>query len=94
MRRTLVLSLLLLLGACSTTSGASAEEEGGKAWAGERLYRKRCASCHRLRDPSEQTGEGWVEVMRRMAPRAHLSGDEAEVVLGWLRSQARGAPPR
>ncbi|BDG07781.1 c-type cytochrome [Anaeromyxobacter paludicola] len=54
----------------------------------ERLYRKRCASCHRLRDPGERTRASWADVMGRMAARAHLSDAERAAVLSWLQSRA------
>lgn len=90
MRR--ALALLLLTAGCASSGGAAAPRAEGSAADGERLYRKRCASCHRLREPSEQTSRGWSEVMLRMASRAHLSDDEREAVLAYLRSRASDAP--
>lgn len=36
-----------------------------------------CATCHRLFLPAEYTPEQWGGIVRRMAARASLSGDQA-----------------
>ncbi len=83
---------LLFLAACASPGSRAPGRAEGAAPDGAALYRKRCASCHRLRDPSEQTAQGWAEAMRRMAPRAHLSDAQREAVLGYLQGRARDAP--
>jgi mono/diheme cytochrome c family protein len=76
--------------ACATASGGAAP--GRPEAQGEQLYRGHCGSCHRLRDPSEQTRERWAWAVERYGPRAHLSEDERRLVLSFLQSRAKDAP--
>lgn len=89
MRAGLAAAVLLLLGAACATGGGGG---GLPAEAtGERLYRSRCASCHRLRDPAEQTRERWALAVRTYGPRAHLAPEEQARVLEWLQARASDA---
>lgn len=83
-----LLAAALCLCACATGGGAGrpAAEEG------ERLYRAHCASCHRLRDPAEQTRERWVWAVGHYGPRAHLDAAEQARVVAWLQARAADAP--
>ena len=76
--------------ACATSSGA-VDGVGGEDVAGGRLYREHCGSCHRLRDPSEQTAERWSWALDRFGGRAHLSAEQRRLVLGYLTSRALDA---
>ena len=80
-----VLALATL--ACATSRAGS----GGPEAQGEALYRGHCGSCHRLRDPSEQTRDRWAWAVERYGPRAHLSEGERQRVLAYLQSHARDA---
>jgi mono/diheme cytochrome c family protein len=86
--RSVLLAAVLCLGACAT-GGAAARPEGED---GERLYRGHCASCHRLRDPAERTGEGWAWAVGHYGPRAHLGAAEQARVVAWLQARAADAP--
>ena len=93
MRRPLAAALLalsLVAVACATPSSAGA---GNPDAAGEGLYRGHCASCHRLRDPSEETRDRWAWAVDRFGPRAHLSPGERALVLAYLKAHARDAAP-
>lgn len=73
---------LLALGCAGAGSTAAPRSEG------ERLYRAHCASCHRLRDPAEQTRERWAWAVARYGPRAHLPPEQQPTVLDYLQSRA------
>ena len=74
--------------ACAGTPGP----QGGAAQ-GERLYRSKCAACHRAYPPASRDREKWAEVLSRMAPKARLSDAERALVLEHLQANARDAPP-
>jgi mono/diheme cytochrome c family protein len=80
-----------LASACATTSGSGGG--GGPEAAGQRLYREHCGSCHRLRDPAEQTRERWAQAVEKFAGRAHLSPDDRQLVLAYLQAHAQDAAP-
>jgi hypothetical protein len=48
-----------------------------------------CATCHRLFLPAEYTPEQWGGIVKRMATRASLSGDQAADLLLYLSSASR-----
>ena len=91
-------ALLGLAVACAAGSSSShgATAPGGPASSsddhGARLYRTRCASCHRLHDPHERSADDWRRVLERMAPRGHLGPSEHAAVLAYLSANAKGAP--
>ncbi len=86
--------ILVLLAACGTSArSAIPTAAAAESPPGERVYRSRCSSCHRLRDPTEQTREGWADVMKRMASRAHLSDAERDAVLSFLKERAKDSVP-
>ena len=88
--RAILLTVVSAAGALALSACASAPPGGG-AGGGEALYRERCASCHRLHDPAERTRAGWNWIVERMAPRAHLSGEERAAVLRYLHAHAKDA---
>lgn len=83
--------LALAIVACATSSGAAAARGPGAE--GEQLYRGHCGSCHRLRNPSEQTRERWAWAVERYGRRAHLSEGERKLVLIYLQLHAQDAAP-
>jgi hypothetical protein len=91
LRRLTALLLLGLAGACATSPGKGAILAPEAADDGARLYRRRCASCHRLHDPGERSAGEWGDVLERMAPKAHLSADDRAAVLSFLQAHARGS---
>lgn len=75
---------LLVAAACA--SAPPAPEASG-----DRLYRSRCAACHRLYPPQERTRDEWATQVARMAPRAHLSDDDRARLLEYLQAHAKDA---
>ena len=43
---------------------------------GRDLYRHKCAACHKLREPSDYSGDKWQFWMEKMRQKAHL--DDAQ----------------
>lgn len=76
-----------LLTACA---GAPRAVDG--AAAPERLYRSKCAGCHRAYPPESHTRAQWAEVMPKMAEKAHLRDDERRTLLEWVEANAKDAP--
>lgn len=76
-----VLAALGLLVACAHGSGEAAAPDGAT------LYRRSCASCHRLKAPSEQDAETWRRAVERFG--SHLSPDERRAIADYLASGAR-----
>ncbi len=87
MRALLVVSALAaaLVVACATAAPlpAGPGEEGAV-----RLYRSRCAACHRLYAPEAHTAGEWRAAVDRMAPRAHLAPDEKATLERYLVAHA------
>jgi hypothetical protein len=92
--RTVLLAVALVAAACA---GAPAAPAGGSAGAGPadpaQLYRAKCSGCHRPYDPASRSRAQWAAVFSRMARRAHLTAEEADVLGGWLDASAADAPP-
>ena len=80
--------------ACATASYQARPAEPGTAdAAGEKLYREHCGSCHRLRNPADHGRERWAWAVDRFSGRAHLSREEAALVLAYLQARAKDAAP-
>lgn len=73
--------LLLLAAACSSAPSRPMSE-------GERLYRAKCASCHRLYEPAER--KDWPAVLDKMEAekKVHLSPEDRAEILGFLQGPA------
>jgi mono/diheme cytochrome c family protein len=82
--------LAVLTVACATGSGGKGAATGPDA-EGERLYRGHCGACHRLRDPGEQSRDGWARAVDKYGPRAHLAPEDRALVLGYLQARASDA---
>lgn len=89
MRRLLPAALALAIASCATArpSGDAPADAGG------RLFRSKCAACHRAYPPGERTRAQWAGVMVRMATRAHLTEAERASLLDWLAAHAKDAMP-
>jgi mono/diheme cytochrome c family protein len=73
---------------CCATPGAGGEAIRSD---GERIYRGHCASCHRLRAPSEHTRARWEWAIKEFGARAHLTDEQRPVLLEWLQARASDA---
>jgi hypothetical protein len=51
---------------------------------GRELYVQKCGSCHGLRLPESYTGPEWQNHLRVMAPRAHLSDQDENLIWKFL----------
>jgi mono/diheme cytochrome c family protein len=78
-----VLPALATLAACAHTAGGEAEAPPD----GARLYRRNCASCHRLKAPAEHDAATWRGAVERFG--THLSPAERQAVADWLAVSAR-----
>jgi mono/diheme cytochrome c family protein len=85
-------ALLAALAAASALACAGAPAPQTGPAQGERLYRSKCAGCHRAYPPQQLDAERWAEVLGRMAPRAKLSDGERAAILEYVQSHARDAP--
>jgi mono/diheme cytochrome c family protein len=90
-RALLVLASLVFASFVSTLGCAGAPPQQAGADGGERLYRSKCAGCHRAYPPASRGADAWSEVLSRMAPKAKLSDEERARVLEYLRSNAKDA---
>ena len=56
---------------------------------GRAIYVTECAACHKLFPPKDYSPEQWRVFVRRMAPRASLSGNQAADLLVYLSAAGR-----
>ncbi len=92
MRAPPAIAAAILAAACAGPARELTASSGGEREAA-RLYRSKCASCHRIHDPSEFTREGWKKNLDQMQGRAHLTRAEREEIERYLAAHARDAQP-
>ncbi|GAC1547054.1 MAG: hypothetical protein NVS2B9_14110 [Myxococcales bacterium] len=53
---------------------------------GERVYRSKCAACHRLYEPGERTRDQWESALAKMErlKKVRLTPEEEDLILGYL----------
>ena len=53
---------------------------------GERMYRAKCTSCHKVYQPSDQSPRQWAATVGKMEAekKVHLSPEERAEILGYL----------
>lgn len=56
---------------------------------GKTIYESSCKKCHKLHDPSSQNAEQWMNIMRKMGPKAKLDLDHYKFVSAYLVSQSK-----
>ena len=71
--------ILLLAAACSSAPSRPMSS-------GERLYRAKCTSCHRVYEPHEQTPPQWAATLDKMEAekKVHLTPEDRAEILGYL----------
>ncbi len=87
-------SVVLLAALAAGCAGARATPAPGRDprdARGEHLYRVSCAGCHRLREPSELTAEGWRAAVKEHGEDADVSPGEAALIREFLVRHAAGA---
>ena len=70
----------LVLAGCAGSSTRAPVSEG------ERTYRTKCGSCHRLHQPAEFSRERWPAVVAEMErkKKIRLSPEQRALILGYL----------
>ena len=86
MKRLALLAALLATAACAHGEAGATGSAPPEA---ERLYRRSCASCHRLKAPDEHDAETWRRAVERFG--THLSPEERRAIAGYLADHARPA---
>jgi mono/diheme cytochrome c family protein len=75
------------------TLGAAGGTSGGTDTAalrrGRAILVTECATCHRLFLPAEYSPEQWGGIVKRMSPRASLSGEQAADLERYLKAASR-----
>jgi hypothetical protein len=91
-----LLVALSFLAQCRSRSNlpSSAEEAiAKKQWSdadlnslksGFRLYNGKCGKCHELYKPEEYSEDDWFDILPKMSRKAHLSGDEQDLIKRFL----------
>ena len=87
MRKTLVKFLLLLLLIAIVTAEVACSSNGriaisGKMTHGEKLYRAKCANCHLLRNPHDNTPEEWAVNVEKYGKK--MTAEQRQLVLEYL----------
>ena len=77
-----VLVVLLLAGGLGCESGG--QLHSNRMSPGEKLYRARCASCHRLIGPKSHTNDEWVGYVEQYGKK--LSVEEKALMLAYLQA--------
>jgi mono/diheme cytochrome c family protein len=89
LRRLPLVALLLAAGACTRREAGAAPPQPDAA----RLYRLKCASCHRLKEPAEHDAATWQRAVERFG--RHLSTEERAALAAYLSGRApRPVRPR
>lgn len=57
----------------------------------EKLYRNRCAKCHKMYDPAKYTTQQWDIWMDKMGKKARLKGSQKEAVVEYVETTFRKA---
>lgn len=51
---------------------------------GHDVFQNHCGKCHKLPKPDSRTNPEWTKVLKKMAPKAKLTDDQAELVYKYL----------
>ncbi|NOX88577.1 MAG: hypothetical protein GXO77_06095 [Calditrichaeota bacterium] len=81
MRKAIIFGLVvaaLFLIACTTQINSRPLSEG------EKLFRSKCASCHRLPDPVSRDAKQWEDVLAKHEKRARLTPEAKRLILTHL----------
>lgn len=85
-----------MLAAAALASACSTGSPRGPMSDGERLYRAKCTSCHRVYEPTEETPQKWAATLDKMEAlkKVKLTPDERALILQYLAGAQPGAPLR
>lgn len=56
---------------------------------GKALYETNCKKCHELHNPSSRSAEGWVNIMKKMGPKAQLEQGPYMMISSYLVKNAK-----
>lgn len=56
---------------------------------GKTLYETNCKKCHELYNPSSRSAEGWVNIMKKMGPKAQLEQGPYMMISSYLVKNAK-----
>jgi cytochrome c5 len=56
---------------------------------GRTIYESSCKKCHTLHDPSSRNAEDWMNIMRKMGPKAKLDEYHYKYVSAYLVSKSK-----
>ena len=81
--------MLLVAAACSSSRPRPRMSDG------ERSYRAKCTSCHRVYQPAEQTPAQWVKTIDKMEAlkKVTLGVEERAQILQFLSGDAQAVAP-
>ncbi|CAA7195755.1 hypothetical protein CHRY9293_01925 [Chryseobacterium potabilaquae] len=51
---------------------------------GKTIFESSCTKCHKLPNPQKHDNQGWIKTLSRMAPKAHLTDDQHQMVYDYL----------
>jgi hypothetical protein len=94
MKKTIIsfLGITTILFACSpktTTKSVGESISTDPMLMGKSLYVSRCSKCHELPKVGDFTVNKWTGIVDWMAPKAKLSTQEKQLVLGYVQANAK-----
>lgn len=69
-----MVGVIVMMSSCQNRNASEVRSPG------ERAFRARCAVCHRLPAPSDQTDEQWPTFLEEHAERAGLSDEHVKMI--------------
>ena len=51
---------------------------------GQKIYTQNCGKCHNLNAPDSRAADSWVNVMKKMGPKAKLNNEQYMMVAAYL----------
>lgn len=81
-----VLGLAVFIISCTIFSKGSASLSDD-----ERLFRSKCAACHRLPEPAKYAYQHWEKILQQHRTRIEISENEMSLILGLLKKQTDAA---
>ena len=56
---------------------------------GKNVFVTKCGKCHALKNTGDYTANQWDGILKAMAPKAKLSGDETRQVEAYIKANAK-----
>lgn len=74
----LLVGMIVMMTSCQNRSASEARSDG------ERAFRSKCATCHRLPGPSDKSDEEWPGFLAEHADRAGLTDEQVMIIAAHL----------